>query len=129
MDDKPGRILITIDCEERPPVADGRVGDDRMIEFRVEGKEGSYAEIFNLPIRGEWLPWMPERLTDIEYAPYVRDRTICAGQTATLHVLEDNHIEFSVRYNVRCVCPDGDWYPARAQNPPPRMIIGKSPRT
>ena len=124
MDEKPGTILITVDCKEKPPIADGRVGDDRMIEFRVEGEEGSCVEIFNLPIRGEWLPWMRDRLTNIEDALHVRPRTIYAGQTATLDVLEENRVEFIVHYNIRCTCANGDWYFARSQNPPPRMIIG-----
>ena len=122
MDEKPGRIIIEVDCETKPPILDGTVGDDRLIEFCVYGAEGSRAEIFNLPIRGRWRPYMVNEKGDPEIL-FVPPMTIKAGDCATLKVDEDNRMEYSVRYLVRCTDPDGRWYMARGQNPPPRMII------
>lgn len=122
MDDKAGRIIIEVDCETKPPILDGIVGEDRLIEFCVYGPEGSRAEIFNLPIHGRWRPFMVNEKGDPEIL-FVPPMTIKADDCATLRVDEDNRMEYSVRYLVRCTCPDGRWYMARGQNPPPRMII------
>jgi hypothetical protein len=133
---KLGNMLIHVDCEKKLRVLDGTVGPDRLFTFVVSGSEGSSAEISPLSIDACWEPcWSEEgedqnnghdgdkgQDEDFELT-MTPQKTIAAGNSATLRIREQNRRTIWVYCPIRCVCANGEWYIAEGTHSPPRIII------
>ena len=123
-----GRVHITIDCENRPPIMTGVFGEfDRQLEFIVEG-DGT-AELDAVDVDGFWMPGsagvkvdLADQFNDQNF-PFARDITIAGGESATLMTFERNPFEIEREYRVRVTCADGNVYEADGEHSPPRMRV------